>query len=70
MVLYLFDLYLPRLRVPLYGFLATGSPRLTAIWFLCHRQSSLLDYPVLSHPRLAPILTLPTFAKYGVGLIC
>ena len=27
---HLFDLYLPRLRVPLYGFLATGSPRLTA----------------------------------------
>ena len=37
-----FDLLLPRLRFPPYGFLATGSPRLIAIWLLCHRQSSLL----------------------------
>ena len=37
-----FDLLLPRLRFPPYGFLATGSPRLIAIWFFCHRQSSLL----------------------------
>ena len=35
-------LHLPRLRFPTYGFLATGSPRLTHLWFLCHRQSSLL----------------------------
>ena len=38
----LFNMQLPRLRFLPYGFLATGSPRLTAIWFLCHRQSSLL----------------------------
>ena len=36
-----FDLHLPRLIFPPYGFLATGSPRLTAFSFLCHRQSSL-----------------------------
>ena len=36
---------------------------------LCHRQSSL-SATRSSYPRLAPILTLPTFATYSVSLIC
>ena len=53
---------------------STGSslqarPRWLLFKLLCHRQSSLSSTRS-SYPRLAPILTLPTFATYGVGLIC
>ena len=65
-----FDLPLPLLRFLAYGFLATGSPQLTAF-----SSSSVTDkapcwQPVLSYSRLAPILDPPTFATHSVGLIC
>ena len=51
-----FDLLLPPLRFLTYGFLATGSPRLTALFkLLCHRQSSPVSYPFF------PILALHQF---------
>ena len=63
-----FDLLLPPLRFLPYGFLATGSPRLTAILAPLSPAKLPVSYP-FSYPRLAPILTPPTFATYGVGLI-
>ena len=63
------DLLLPPLRFLTYGFLATGSPRLTASLSSSVTGKAPCYLPVLSYPRLAPILTPPTFATYGVGLI-
>ena len=51
-----------------YGSLVTGSPRMIALWLLCHRQSSLLaTYHFLSLP--APILIPPTFAE-AASFVC
>ena len=59
-----FHIEIPNLRVPRYRL-----PPVDCFFkLLCHRQSSC-QLPVLSYPRLAPILTLPTFATYGVGRI-
>ena len=47
----LFDLHLPRLRFPIYGFLATGSPRLTAFLAPLSPAKLPVSYPFfLSSP--------------------
>ena len=58
-----YDLLPPPLSYLTHGSLATGSPRLIAFISSSVTGKAPRWLPVLSYPRIAPILTPPTFAN-------